>query len=47
MKKLFRGELFNTEEEARAYVKRRRLRKYSLRYAEALGRWQVTHAIYI
>lgn len=47
MKKIFAIERFNTEEEAKQYVKQRRLRKYSLGYSENLKCYIVAHNIYL
>ena len=46
-KKFFKIERFKTEEEAREYVKKRRLRKYSLGYSENLKCFVVAHNIYL
>ena len=46
-KKLFAIERFKTEEEAKEYVKKRRLKKYSLGYSENLKCYVVARNIYI
>lgn len=46
-KKFFTIERFKTEEEAKDYIKRRRLRKYLFGYSENLKCFVVTHNIYI
>ena len=47
MKKWFTFQSFKTEEDAKRYVRQRRLRKYSLGYSEYWKCYIVTHHVYM